>query len=211
MGKKGKKEVSPIELNDLERIREYFAEFTEKKKKEKYLSFTVVLAMINIGVNIALRYSDLVNLKFEDINFDTSTADIIERKTKKNKTVFFNNFCISELEKIMNFYKEKGIKKYNKGYIFKSLYKPYLKDNIDRPMAIQSFNRCLTKAQINLNLPYSIGSHSLRKTWGSIVYNSSKDIGIVMKALNHSSEKDTLQYIGIDRKALEELFKNNKI
>ena len=32
-----------------------------------------------------------------------------------------------------------------------------------------------------------------------------------MKALNHSSEKDTLQYIGVDRKSLEELFKNNKI
>ena len=26
MGKKGKKEVSPIEVNDLERIREYFSE-----------------------------------------------------------------------------------------------------------------------------------------------------------------------------------------
>ena len=208
MGKKGKKEVSPIEINDLERIREYFS---EKKNKKKNINFTVVLAMINIGVNIALRYSDLVNLKFEDINFDTSTADIIERKTKKNKTVFFNDFCISELEKIMNFYKEKEIKKYNKGYIFKSLYNPYLKSNIDKPMAIQSFNRCLTKAQIDLNLPYSIGSHSLRKTWGSVVYNSNKDIGIVMKALNHSSEKDTLQYIGVDRKSLEELFKNNKI
>ena len=33
MGKKGKKEVSPIELNDLERIREYF---DEKKDKKKY-------------------------------------------------------------------------------------------------------------------------------------------------------------------------------
>ena len=208
MGKKGKKEVSPIELNDLERIREYF---DEKKDKKKYLNFTVVLAMINIGVNIALRYSDLVNLKFEDINISMSTADIIEKKTKKNKTVFFNDFCISELEKLMNFYKEKGIRKYNKGYIFKSLYAPYLKNNIDKPMAIQSFNRCLTKAQIDLHLSYSIGSHSLRKTWGSVVYNSSKDIGIVMKALNHSSEKDTLQYIGVDRKVLEELFKKNKI
>ena len=208
MGKKGKKEVSPIELNDLERIREYF---DEKKDKKKYLNFTVVLAMINIGVNIALRYSDLVNLKFEDINISMSTADIIEKKTKKNKTVFFNDFCISELEKLVNFYKEKGIRKYNKGYIFKSLYAPYLKNNIDKPMAIQSFNRCLTKAQIDLNLSYSIGSHSLRKTWGSVVYNSSKDIGIVMKALNHSSEKDTLQYIGVDRKVLEELFKKNKI
>ena len=134
MGKKGKKEVSPIELNDLERIREYF---DEKKDKKKYLNFTVVLAMINIGVNIALRYSDLVNLKFEDINISMSTADIIEKKTKKNKTVFFNDFCISELEKLMNFYKEKGIRKYNKGYIFKSLYAPYLKNNIDKPMAIQ--------------------------------------------------------------------------
>lgn len=89
MEKKGKKEVSPIELNDLERIREYF---DEKKDKKKYLNFTVVLAMINIGVNIALRYSDLVNLKFEDINISMSTADIIEKKTKKNKTVFLMIF-----------------------------------------------------------------------------------------------------------------------
>ena len=32
MGKKGKKEVSPIEVNDLERIREYFSEKKIRKK-----------------------------------------------------------------------------------------------------------------------------------------------------------------------------------
>ena len=34
MGKKGKKEVSPIELNDLERIREYFDEKKDKKSRK---------------------------------------------------------------------------------------------------------------------------------------------------------------------------------
>ena len=47
-------EVMYIKKGDLEKIREFFL------KKEKL----VILSLINVGVNVALRISDLKNLKF---------------------------------------------------------------------------------------------------------------------------------------------------
>ncbi|MCL2010240.1 MAG: tyrosine-type recombinase/integrase, partial [Synergistaceae bacterium] len=53
----------------------------------------------------------------------------------------------------------------------------------------------------------NIGTHSLRKTFGYHVYNKSGgDIGLVQKLLNHSISKDTLQYIGIDREKMDNVY-----
>ena len=195
---KGKScEVYPISEEDLKRIRNYF-----KKKK-------VVLGIINIGVNVALRFSDLTSLKFEYIK--ENKAIIKEKKTGKIRTVYLNKVCLKEIEDLKKYYKEREIKEYDKGYIFKSLVRKYLKSETDIPMRIQSFNRILSEAQKELKLEYNIGSHSLRKTWGNIVYHKYRDIGTIMKALNHSSESSTLRYIGIVDEELENLFQSIEI
>ena len=166
---KGKScEVYPISEEDLKRIRNYF-----KKKK-------VVLGIINIGVNVALRFSDLTSLKFEYIK--ENKAIIKEKKTGKTRTVYLNKVCLKEIENLKKYYKKRKIKEYDKGYIFKSLARKYLKSETDIPMRIQSFNRILSEAQKELKLEYNIGSHSLRKTWGNIVYHKYRDIGTIMKA-----------------------------
>lgn len=72
--KSSEKEVFPFEKKDLVKIRKYFS------KKEKH----VILGLINIGINIALRYSDLSELKFEDISYE-NTIKLFEEKTNKKK------------------------------------------------------------------------------------------------------------------------------
>ena len=83
--KSSEKEVFAFEKKDLIKIRKYFL------KKEKH----VILGLINIGVNIALRYSDLSELKFEDISYE-NTIKLFEEKTNKKKEVKLNKFCIEE-------------------------------------------------------------------------------------------------------------------
>lgn len=84
------------------------------------------------------------------------------------------------------------------GYLFKSLNRAYIKNKIDKKLTIQSFNRYLKQASKEVGINYNIASHSLRKTWGREYYQKYKDIGLIMKILNHSSENTTLKYIGID-------------
>ena len=191
------KEVFPFEKKDLLKIRRYFF------KKEKY----VILGLINIGVNVALRYSDLSELKFEDITYE-NTIKLFEEKTNKKKEVKLNKFCTEEIKKLKEYYYNLEIKTWNKGYIFKSLSRNILSKKIDKNLTIQSFNRYLKEAQRELKIPYNIGSHSLRKTWGKFYYEKYKDIATVMKILNHSSIESTLRYIGIDRKRIHKIYED---
>ena len=195
--KSSEKEVFPFEKKDLTKIRKYFS------KKEKY----VILGLINIGVNVALRYSDLSELKFEDITYE-NTIKLFEEKTNKKKEVKLNKFCVEEIKKLKEYYHNLKIKNWNKGYIFKSLSRNILSKNIDRNLTIQSFNRYLKEAQRELKISHNIGSHSLRKTWGKFYYEKYKDIATVMKILNHSSIESTLRYIGIDRKRLHKIYED---
>lgn len=191
-------EVMYIKKSDLEKIREFFL------KKEK----VVILSMINVGVNVALRISDLKNLKFEDINGDWNIR-IKERKTKKYKYIKLNSICRKSITELKKFYISVGISP--TGYIFKSFNRSYLKKGLDKPLSTVSINRYLGVAKRELNISYPIGTHSLRKTWGYFVYKRTKNLAIIMKILNHSSISQTLKYIGIEQEDLNLIYENCKI
>lgn len=54
----------------------------------------------------------------------------------------------------------------------------------------------IVKLKEALEIPYPIGTESLRKTWGYYVYEETKDIYLVMKVLNKYTIEETLKYIG---------------
>ena len=188
-------EVFYIKNEDLKKIRNYFF------KKEKF----VILALINIGINVALRISDLGNLKFEDITEEWKIR-IKEKKTGKYKYVKLNAICKNNINQLKVIYTNKGIPP--TGYIFKSLNREYIKKGIDKSINSSSVSKYFVKAKIDLKIPYAIGTHSLRKTWGHNVYKRTKDIGSIMKILNHSSASQTLKYIGIDQEEIDSIYDN---
>lgn len=188
-------EVFYIKKRDLTKIRNYFF------KKEKF----VILALINVGINVALRISDLGKLKFEDID-DEWKIKLKETKTKKIKYVKLNGVCKVNIKQLKKVYIDKGI--LPTGYIFKSQNREYIKKGIDKPLDTSSISKYFAKARIDLKIPYAIGTHSLRKTWGYNVYKRTKDIGSIMKILNHSSVAHTLRYIGIDQEEIDFIYEN---
>ncbi|WP_348651612.1 tyrosine-type recombinase/integrase [Lysinibacillus sphaericus] len=50
---------------------------------------------------------------------------------------------------------------------------------------------------------HSIGTHTMRKTFGYTYYQATKDVPTLMEIFNHSSQKTTLRYIGITEEAIE--------
>lgn len=186
-------EVFYIKKKDLKSLRMFF------KKNEKF----IILALINIGVNVALRISDLRNLKFEDIDSDWNVR-IKEKKTKKYKYIKLNSVCRNSVENLKKEYSSRGFS--NNGYLFKSQNRSYIKKGLDKPLSVMSINRYLNIARNSLNISYPIGTHSLRKTWGYIVYKETKDIATIMKVLNHSSVSQTLKYIGIDQDNINHIY-----
>ena len=193
-------EVRYIGNEDLQRLRELF----------EYRHLTVILNLMNIGVNVTLRISDLLRLRFEDVKSD-KTIYVKEKKTGKPKIIKLNKTCQKAIKDLAKFYKKEGYPKHNKGYLFKSQFPKYKCTFEDIPITPYSVGRYLREAKDLLRIEYPIGTHSFRKTWGYNVYTKTKDIGLVMKALNHSSPAVTLRYIGIEQETLNATYDSIEI
>nr|WP_307775209.1 tyrosine-type recombinase/integrase [uncultured Cetobacterium sp.] len=198
MEKRGQ-EVKYLKENDLKRIREYL------KLKNKI----VILSLVNIGVNVGLRISDLSKLRFENIGRN-GLVKLKEKKTGKTREIHLNKTCQKAIKDLKVFYKGLGYSD-KEGYLFKSLNRAYVKDKIDRPITTSGISKIFNEIRDMLAISYPIGTHSLRKTWGYMVYKGTLNIAIIMRAFNHSSAEQTLKYIGIEQENINRLYEEFEI
>ena len=136
------------------------------------------------------------------------------KKCLSNST-FINLYCediIPVSYTHLDVYKRQELKYSTKeGYLFKSL-SPYQKKlRLDVPFTINGVSKEFKKIEEYLNIPYPLGSHSLRKTWGKNVYDTTLNIALIMKAFNHSSPGITLKYIGIEEEDINKLYEGIEI
>lgn len=176
----------------------------DKKKIEALLTYLKgknerdwLLAKFQL--NTGLRISDVVKVKVSDIfteklNFKDYFV-LQEQKTKKEKKIKLND----ELRRALKaFIKHEDLKRDN--YIFESRKALYGAISV-----VQAY-RILKHAAVSVEIE-NFGTHSLRKTWGYWTYKASRyNIGLIMDTFNHSSQKITLRYIGIDQEAKDELY-----
>ncbi|MDR1944261.1 MAG: site-specific integrase [Synergistaceae bacterium] len=154
--------------------------------------------IFTIGINTALRISDLLSLRVGDVvNDKGKLVAAIEMKEKKTG-------------KIRKFPLNKSIRDALPGYL-NSLGKP----GPDAPLFPSRKGGALSRWQARRILSsvgesvglHKIGTHSLRKTFGYHVYQrTGGNLGLVQKLLSHSSSADTLRYIGIDREQMDNTY-----
>lgn len=164
--------------------------------KGKYGERNVLL--FSIGINTAYRISDLRKLKLSDVLVKDKEG-IKEKKRlslREQKTGKYNSVILSERLKtdIENY-----VKNYFPHYLIKGELEHYLFPSgkgKDQPMNRQTLWAILNNAAKENNIP-NVGSHSMRKTFGYFLYKNKVSIEIIQELLNHSSQRDTLRYIGI--------------
>ena len=54
----------------------------------------------------------------------------------------------------------------------------------------------------------SVGTHSLRKTFGYHHYQKHKDVALLQELFNHSAPSVTLDYIGVNQDLMDETIKD---
>jgi integrase len=139
-----------------------------------------------IGINTGLRVSDILNLKKDTItklkNKKRKEFLIREGKTKKERminvtSIFAEIFAYaSSVESEWLFPSRKG----------------------DKPISKIQAYRQLQKAGDFAGVE-SIGTHTMRKTFGYWFYKQTHDVAMLQEILNHSTPKITLTYIGINK------------
>jgi integrase len=162
-----------VEDNHIDR---YLSEDEEKrlmKELPKYLKPIVICALTT-----GLRKSNILNLKWENINFEYGYIEILkqENKGKKEIKLPLSKKFKKELEKI-------GIKE--SGYVFTSHRgnKPYT--NID-----EGFKQACVRAGIE-----NFRFHDLRHTVGTRLVANGSDLQTVKQYLAHSDLKTTQRYL----------------
>lgn len=170
--------VEPIRDKELVKdIADYLGETSERNS-----------ILFLFGVYSGLRVSDILKLRVRDVR-GKNRIIIREKKTGKERRFPLNR----ELRKRLLQYVE-PMKDYE--FLFKS------RQGYNKPISRQQAWKIISNAGKSFGLE-SIGTHTMRKTFGYHMYQQTHDIVTIQQILNHSTQDYTLRYIGINQDTMD--------
>ncbi len=179
--------------NELEAFRKYYLE-----QKPNYRNY----ALICLGVNSALRISDILRLKWSDV-YDTKNRGfkkhliVIERKTGKENRIAINISTKNGLQMYLN-----SLYHFDENeYIF-------IGRNPHTHLCRSQAFRIIKQAAASLNMENGISCHSMRKTFGYYAWKYGTPPAVLMDIYNHSSYEITKRYLGIKQDDKDSVFLN---
>jgi len=161
------------------------------------------LTLITMGLNTALRVSDMLKLRWKDV-YDTERRNflkhitLIEQKTGKISRIYINESLLGLLME----YKECifGETEPEGG---EYLLKGRAENHLSRAQAY----RIVKKAAAGCGIYGTISPHSLRKTFGYCACKAGVEPVMLMSIFNHSSFDVTKRYLGIEQDDRDEVFR----
>ncbi|MCL2003717.1 MAG: tyrosine-type recombinase/integrase [Oscillospiraceae bacterium] len=155
-------------------------------------------ALIVLGVHTALRISDLLRLRWDDVyDFENrrvrAAIDIVEKKTRKYKTIALNKAAVNALALLAARAALRG------RFLIEN---PYTRRAISR---IQAY-RLIRDAAETLRFQTRVSCHSLRKTFGYHAWKSGVSPAVIMEIYNHSSLAMTRRYLGVTQDDKNEVY-----
>ncbi|PKE07322.1 site-specific integrase [Macrococcoides caseolyticum] len=157
----------------------------KEKNERNYILFL-------IGIYCGLRISDILQLRVSSVQ--GNTIRLREQKTGKQRKIVIHKNLKGPLN---DFIKGKPPEE----FIIKS------RQGFNKPISRDMAYKILRDLTDYFELE-SIGTHSMRKTFGYHYYKGTKDVATLQKIFNHSSEAITLKYIGITQDSIDEAMTN---
>ena len=154
-------------------------------------------ALFVIGINTNLRASDLLRIKVGQVRDLQPDGEIVinERKTRKERRINLNKGCIEAIQGLL------ASREYSDEH--------YLFTGQRGRLTVPTVNAKVKSWCRVLNLKGNFGSHSLRKTWGyhqRVTFGT--DLPRLMVCFNHSTQKQTLDYLCIQPEEIKNVYEN---
>lgn len=155
-------------------------------------------ALFTIGVNTNLRASDLIRLSVGQVRGLLPGDDLTlkEKKTGKARRITLNATVVDAIQKHLA---ASGLDDSE----------PLFRSRKGGRLSVPSVNRLVKSWCSAINLPGNFGSHSLRKTWGyhqRVTFGA--DLPTLMTCFNHSTQKQTLAYLGVQPDEIKSVYAN---
>lgn len=183
--------VDPIrDLKDLRTLKKLLAE----KPRD--------LCMFTLGVNTNLRASDLLRTTVGQVRHLQPGGHfyVTEKKTGKQKAVTINKTVFEAIRTLLATMPDA----LDSDLLFQSRKSD---KNRGKALSVPYFSSLVKTWCSDLNLKGNFGSHTLRKTFGYVhrtVFGT--DIPTLMTMYNHSSQKQTLDYLGIQASDVKDAY-----
>jgi len=152
------------------------------------------LALFTLGINTNLRASDLVRITVNQVDAVApgESFEIREQKTGKNRRITLNPKTFNVIQPLIDAALNPA--------------DPLLKSKKGGALTVSSVNRLVKSWCKAAGLRGNYGSHTLRKTWGYHAWKAGIDLPRLMVIFNHSSQKQTLEYLCIQESQIQEVY-----
>lgn len=176
----GEKLIDILSLDQCQRIDEY------RKVHDEPMSLRRI-AMVMTGTKMGFRASDVINLKFQDINWSEKSITIIQEKTKASLTLPMP----VEVGNVIYNYIKHGRPSADSEYIFIRHKAPYGKlTNKTCTIALWSI---LPERKATAG-----GFHVTRRTFATNILRNGAGAGRVMDMLGHRDPTSVMKYLSMD-------------
>lgn len=152
------------------------------------LKHKLILALL---YSCSLRVSELINLRWKDVDRNRMIINIVQAKGAKDRQVGLNNMLIDLMTK---YYKEYR----SKEYVFNGQFSPQYTDR----SVLQVMKQLAAKAGIDNKRIYT---HLIRHTSATHMVENGVDIALIQKLLGHNSAKTTALYTHISHNHISKI------
>lgn len=189
----GQASVNPIrDKDDLYNCINFYKKLRDQAKTpKKAATFDRNYLLFLLGINTALRFSDLSRLTVEKVKGNYIYQR--DKKTGKENKITLNNEIYDE---VMAYIKRNAL--HDSDYLFWS------SKGVNKPLTRVMGYDIMQRMKKGCKIPYNIGTHTLRKTYGYWFYKQTGDVVALQAILNHSTPAQTLIYIGMQQKQVDE-------
>lgn len=158
-------------------------------------------ALFILGINTNLRAIDLLDIKIGQVK-NLQPGDeisLMERKTKKNRRITLNRSCIAAIKPLIP---NPCPEEYDGIHLFRTLK--------NKPLSVAYFSSLVKIWFIRAgHSGKGKSAHTLRKTFASVQYNHFKTpVAVIQHMMNHSSERQTLEYISFQPETIKSVYMN---
>ncbi|MBO4838797.1 MAG: tyrosine-type recombinase/integrase [Lachnospiraceae bacterium] len=142
-------------------------------------------AIATLLLNTGIRVSECVGLDLKDINFEEMSVCVV-RKGGRIEYVYMNEETAQAIRDYIEIERPNFITSPNEPALFLS--------NRRQRMAVRSIQAMLEKYGRSVLKQENLHPHTLRKTYGTMLYEATSDIGLVSETLGHKSVDTTRKH-----------------
>lgn len=150
--------------------------------------------LLLLGFNTSLRIGDICELRVRDVR-GKERVRVIAEKTGKMSNIKLQADVQKRLAALLKDRDEDE-------YVLQSRQRSG-KTGKEKPVSRQRAFQIVKEIARRAEFQQHAGCHTMRKTFAYELYQTTNDLSLVQKVLNHSSQMETLRYIGLDQMAVD--------